>query len=411
MIYLIVSIEGGGNVPPVLNVVKQLLNKGHQVILLSEPWYKNLAESTGAKFMAFKEHFTKTDRTKDIFEDWKDKRNAFENVSFGPAEVLVRETIDAITHFKADVLLVDVVLPPALIAGEYMKIPTVCLFHMPEYLPASNRPPGGLGLVPGKGVLGRLRDKFLGMVFEKIFNKYLSKINAIRESLNLPKQKNVSDLFRNATLRLIQSSEAFDIPIMPKPANVLYTGPVLDDPDWVAAWQNPFEPDDKRPLVVVSLSSTFQNQKKQVANCIAALGTLNVRGLVTLGLAMETENFVTPANVKLVANASHAQVFPQADCVLCHGGHGTVMRALANGVPIVCMPMGRDQDDNAAKLVLYNLGIKISPTDDAAKISKAILKILNNPSYKQNAQAKGVQIVQDSKKDILVDALENIRNR
>jgi UDP:flavonoid glycosyltransferase YjiC (YdhE family) len=126
---------------------------------------------------------------------------------------------------------------------------------------------------------------------------------------------------------------------------------------------------------------------------------------------METEKFFAPPNVKLIANASHAQVFTHADCVICHGGHGTVMRALANGLPIVCMPMGRDQDDNAAKLVLHHLGIKISPKANVAKISKAISKILNNPSYKQNAQAKGAQIVQDSKKDILVDALENIRNR
>jgi UDP:flavonoid glycosyltransferase YjiC (YdhE family) len=156
MNFLIVTIEGGGNVPPVLNLTKQLLNRGHGVTILGEPWFKTLVENAGARFVAFKEHFIKTDRTKDMFEDWKDKNNGFENVIFGPAEIVVRETIDNINQYRPDVLIVDVVIPAGLIAGEAMKIPTACLFHMPEYLPGPNRPPGGLGLIPGNNVFVKL---------------------------------------------------------------------------------------------------------------------------------------------------------------------------------------------------------------------------------------------------------------
>lgn len=405
---LIVTIEGGGNVPPVLNLTQQLIRSGHAVTILSEPWFKELVEGTGATFTAFTEYFTKTDRTQDMFQDWKNKNNGFENVIFGPAEIVVRETIRAIQEHQPDVLVADVVLPAALIAGESQKIPSVCLFHMPEYLPGSNRPPGGLGLVPGKGLFGKLRDKLLGKVFDKIFNKYLPKINAIRKSLDLPAQKNVADFFRHCDLRLIQTSEAFDFPILPTPKNVVYTGPVLDDPDWVQEWQNPFSSGDKRPLVVVAMSTTFQNQQQAIQNCIDGLAQLDVRGLVTLGIAMENEVFRIPDNVKVVKDASHAQVFPQADCVVTHAGHGTVMRALANGVLMVCMPMGRDQGDNSAKVAYHGTGIKLSPKASANSIRKAVQQILDQPNYRHHAKKLGERIVADSKKDNIVGAIERV---
>jgi len=37
-------------------------------------------------------------------------------------------------------------------------------------------------------------------------------------------------------------------------------------------------------------------------------------------------------------------VFPLADLVITHAGHGTLMRALSHGLPLVCLPMGRDQN-------------------------------------------------------------------
>ena len=408
MKYLIVTIDGGGNLPPVFNLIRKLVNDNHTVSVLGEPWMKELVENSGAIFSPFTEYFVKTDRKKDIYEDWKNRNNTFDNVTFGPMEAVVKETIANIRANNTDVLIADVLLPAALIAGEAMKIPSVCIFHTPEYLPAYNRPPGGLGLVPGQGFLGKTRDRLLGKVFEIVFNKYLTRLNRIRKSLNLPKFKNVTDIFRNADLRLIMTSAAFDFPIEPLPANVKYVGPVLDDPDWVSSWQNPWPSNDKRPLVVVGLSSTFQNQKQVITNCIEALGKLDVRGLVTLGLAMENEIFIAPENVKVIAGASHADIFPHVDCVITHAGHGTVMRALANGVPMVCLPMGRDQDDNAAKVVYHKAGIRLTAKSDPEKIVNAVRKVLNEPNYKKQARIIGDKILVDFRNGNIILELKKL---
>lgn len=403
---LLVTIEGGGNMPPVLSLIRQLVDRGHRVTVLAEPCLKELILKAGATFVAFKAYFTRTDRNEDIFQDWKSRNNSFENIIFGPARMVVQETLENIKTCKADVLVVDVLLFPGLMAGEVAGIPRVALFHFPEYLPGPNRPPGGMGLTPGRHAPGRIRDRLLGKVFTMVFNKWRWGINSIRRDLQLSAVKNTVDVLYNADLRIIQTSRDFDFPITPAPANVRYAGPVLDDPDWVQAWENPWE--DNRPLVVVSFSSTFQNQRKAIDNCIEALRKLDVRGLVTLGPAMEHERFTVPANVKVISNGSHAQIFPHAACVVTHAGHGTIMRALSNHVPLVCLPMGRDQDDNAARVAYRKVGISLSPRSRAARISKAISKVLQDNSYKENARRLGEIIVADSKAGSIVSDLEEL---
>lgn len=403
---LVVTIEGGGNMPPVLNLIRQLVDRGHRVTVMCEPCQKESVGRTGATSILFREYFTRTDRNVDISEDWKSKNNFFENVIFGPAQVVVRETLENIKSCKADLLIVDVLLLPGLIAGEAAGIPRVALFHFPEYLPGPNRPPGGLGLAPGRNVIGRIRDRFLGKVFDMVFNKWRGKINTIRKDLHLPAVGNTTDILHKADMRIIQTSRTFDFPILPVPLNVCYSGPVLDDPDWVLPWENPW--DDDRPLVVVSLSSTFQNQKKAIGNCIQALGALDVQGLVTLGPAMEAEQFTVPENVKVISNGSHAQIFPHAACVVTHAGHGTVMRALSNHVPLVCLPMGRDQDDNAARVVHHKAGIGLSPRAGARRIRQAVSKILQDNSYKENARRLGEKIIADAGSGDIISELERL---
>ncbi|MFD2203352.1 glycosyltransferase [Shivajiella indica] len=409
--YLFVTIDGGGNIPPVLGLANGLRERGHQVTILTEPCLEPVITSLGLNFISFKEYFTRTDRKEDICKDWNAtlfNQPTFDNILFGPAEIVIKETLQAIKKTDAGILVMDVLLPPGLIAGEICNIPRVILFHMPEYMPGPNRPPGVMGLTPGKGIFGRFRDRVLMKVFNIKLNSYLPKINKIRAFYELQPLKNLSDLLHGADLRLIQTTELFDFPIKPVPKNVRYIGPILDDPDWANEWENPWTEDDSNPLIVISLSTTFQNQAAVIQSCIDALSGIKVRGLVTLGLAMEDELFSLPENVKLIKSAPHSQVFPHSDAVITHGGHGTIMRALSFGLPIICLPMGRDQKDNAAKVVHHGLGLKLSKKSSPKDITRAIHEILENPSYRSKAKKMGMAILEDCKAERGIMELEKL---
>ena len=409
--FLFVTIDGGGNIPPMLGLARRLAERGHRVRVLTEPCLQEPVASLGMEPICFTRYFTRTDRKVDIIKDWNASLfsdPSMDNIVFGPSETIVAETYQALEADHTDVLVADCLLPTSLIAAEALNIPGVIVFHMPEYMPGPNRPPGVMGLLPGKGLLGRWRDRLLNNIFQRFLNKYRPLVNDVRAQYQLSPLERVADLLDRAERRFIQTSRAFDFPIEPAPENVRYTGPVLDDPDWVKPWENPWPANDTRPLVVVSLSSTFQNQLPVIKRCVEAIGRLEVRGLVTLGPAIDREQVKTPENVVVVASAPHAQIFPQADLVITHAGHGTIMRALANGLPLICLPMGRDQGDNAAKVAWHGAGIKLSAKAGSRHIRRAITRILQEQSYRDNAARLRKHILADAKQEIGVEELESL---
>jgi MGT family glycosyltransferase len=383
---LFVTIDGGGNLPPVLGLAKEMSEKGYMVSVLSEPCMEDLIKDLGYHFISFKRHFTRKDRKEDIFKDWNVSpinNPVLKNIVFGPSRVLAEETMEAIRVTDARLLVADILLPTALIAAEASRIPGVLAFHMPEYFPGPNRPPGMFGIKPATGVITRFRDKLLTRLFHQKLNGFLPSINETRSSFNLSPLERTIDLIHGADLRLIQTLEIFDFPIDPKPSNVRYTGPYLNDPDWTSSWDNPWSDKDRRPLVVISLSSTYQNQYAAIQSAIDALKGQEIRGLVTVGPAIEKERFTVPENVVVMDSAPHSSVFPLASLVITHAGHGTIMRALSQGLPLICLPMGRDQNDNAIKVQHHGCGIVLSAKAGPDKILAAIQKILADDSFKQ----------------------------
>lgn len=88
-----------------------------------------------------------------------------------------------------------------------------------------------------------------------------------------------------------------------------------------------------------------------------------------------------PANVLIHDLLPHGAVLPHAAAVVTHAGHSTVMAALADGVPMVCMPMGRDQHSNAARVAALGVGSTISSDASSTEIRDALHEVLSNESY------------------------------
>jgi UDP:flavonoid glycosyltransferase YjiC (YdhE family) len=140
------------------------------------------------------------------------------------------------------------------------------------------------------------------------------------------------------------------------PKHVRYVGPILDDPQWAEPWHAPWPDGNHDPLVLVGLSSTFQDQAPVLRSVVKALAGLRVRALITLGEMLPEGEVLSTGSVVVVRSAPHGEILRQASLLITHCGHGTTLKALAAGVPIVCMPMGRDQNDTAARVVHASAG-------------------------------------------------------
>ena len=133
--------------------------------------------------------------------------------------------------------------------------------------------------------------------------------------------------------------------------------PRLDDPVWAGEWTAPAGDD---PLVLVGLGADFQDQEGLLRRIVVAVGELPVRAVVTTGQGIDPGSIQAPANVQIVRAAPHSEVLREAALAITHcGRYGVTIKALAAGVPLVCLPMGRDQLDVAARVVHAGAGVRL----------------------------------------------------
>ena len=129
--------------------------------------------------------------------------------------------------------------------------------------------------------------------------------------------------------------------------------------------------------------------------------------LVTTGPALDPGAITAPPNVdRRACRAALARCWPHAAAVVTHGGHGTVVRALAAGVPMVVLPHGRDQADNAVRVTARGAGIKLSRGAKPQRIAKAVQRVLANPDMRLNAEQLGEAVRRDAAAGRLVAELE-----
>ncbi len=109
--------------------------------------------------------------------------------------------------------------------------------------------------------------------------------------------------------------------------------------------------------------------------------------VVTLGKALEGLRLQPSANVTILPSAAHDDILAKARVVVTHGGHGTVMRSLSHGVPLVVLPMGRDQNDNAARVDYHGAGLRLDLAASLQTIGEAVQRVLSEPSFAERAVA------------------------
>ena len=413
MRYLFALVDGGGTVPPELGAVRRLVERGHRVAVLAEDSMADDVAATGAEMIPWRTATNRASRRPedDPYRDWECKTplqlmNRLLDTQFvGPAAAYADDVGAAIAHHRPDLVVCSMFALGAMIGAEAAAVPFDVLLPNCYLAPAPGMPPFGLGLRPATGPLGRARDRAIGAVHERLWGKGVPGINELRVRFGLEPISEFFDQLGRARRVLVLTSSDFDFPAR-LPDNVRYVGPVLDDPVWAAShWTLP--PGDE-PLVLVGLSSTFQDQHGTLRRIVSGLADLPVRAVVTTGPAIDPADVEAPARIHVVRSAPHSQVLAHAAAVVTHGGHGTVVRALAAGVPLVVMHHGRDQADNAVRVTSRGAGLSVRRSAAPSKIAGAVRRVIDDPSFADNAERLGASLRRDAAGGHLVAELEDV---
>lgn len=375
-------------------IAAALLARGHGVRVVGPRGRRDSYESLGARFEAYEhapEHDAGAPET-DIVRDWEARTplGAFarmrDNLMFGPALAFAREVEAAIARERPAGAVIDYMLTGAAAGARSACVPAAALVHNVYPLPVAGVPPFGLGLAPARGPAGRLRDRVLGRVALRPFAVGLDTLNEARRELGLPDVAQLGALMDDFAAVLVAVPREFDLAAgAPRPSAVRFVGHMAP-PASRQTWQGPWPPDDPRPLVLVSLSTTFMDQRALAARILKALGGMNVRALFTAGPALRLDDLPVPDNVVVAGFVPHDAVMRQASAVVTHAGLGTVAAALCAGVPLVCIPSGRDQPDNAVRVVEAGAGVRLRGGAPPARIRSAIERALTDPGLRAGAR-------------------------
>ena len=415
--FLFATTDGGGSVPPDMSVARALAGAGHDVRVMADRVLAPDVAATGAEHIPWTRAPQRPDLAPEsiLVRDWDAKspqeafRRTLDGFMTGPADRFAADVRAELQGRPADVVVANFFLFGAQIGAEAEGVARAVLIPNLFAMPGWGIPPIGPGLKPMRGPVGRLRDGVLGKMTTKLFDHGLDDLNAARRANGRPQLDHTLDQFTEADRLLILTSRAFEFDQYAPPAKVRFCGPRLDDPAWAGNDWTP--PSGDEPLVLVGLSSTFQDHGDLLQRVVDGLGALPVRGLVTSGPAIDPDEIRAPANVTVVRSAPHSEVLKHAAAVVTHAGHGTVIKTLAAGVPQVCLPLGRDQLDNAARVDHHGAGLRLKPKADAATIARAVQRVIDDPSFAQNARRLAAAIADDLTEDRAVEELEELATR
>jgi UDP:flavonoid glycosyltransferase YjiC (YdhE family) len=151
------------------------------------------------------------------------------------------------------------------------------------------------------------------------------------------------------------------------------------------AWDVPGAlPELRKPLVYLTLGTVAFGKTTVLRAAIDGLATLPVQVLVALGPGDPAELGSVPDNVRVYGFVPQARVLPQADLVVHHGGTGTVLGALAAGLPQLVLPQGADQFVNAELLSAQGVGHALTDIT-AAAVAEHAGQLLADPTYREAA--------------------------
>ncbi|WP_432994598.1 glycosyltransferase [Dactylosporangium sp. CA-233914] len=286
-----------------------------------------------------------------------DSNTLYRHLFLGDVAGMARDVADLAAACGAELIVADVMMPGGALAAELRNLPFVSLSCCP---------------VP---TLSAYRT-FIAAHTVAAFDPA-----STRTALGLPAGgRNLLGL-TSATLHLIPTTDA--VAGHPElPAEVALVGPLVAEP-------GPRREPDGPPVVVVAASThTLESlgarsfvQERYLAAAVAALGGLDVTGLVT-----RQPQGTPPANVRFLGAAPHDALFDAAAAVVTHGGWGTVSKALVRGLPMVLVPLSGDQPYIAGRCADLGLGLALdAETVTAAGLRDAVRAVVEEPRFRKAA--------------------------
>jgi MGT family glycosyltransferase len=363
-----------GHAFPMIALGRALAARGHDVTLQTWRRWQADVEAEGMTFAPAPEY--------QVFPSGPEPLDFYEAVVHATAD-----TLPLLRELRPEVVVADILtLAPAL-AAEREDVP--CATLIPHVHPHGDHdfPIYSLGARMPRTELGRAFWRRAQRLIERGLERGRQELNQTRARLDLPPLAHVHggisrDLALVATFPQLEYPRAGGSPGDRWSPNTHVVGPLMWEPPSRAVEPPPGE----LPLVLVAPSTAQDSEHRLLLAALRGLADAPVRVLATWNRRLPPRPLPVPPNAHVVEWLSYARTMPRCDVVVCHAGHGTLVRALACGCPVVACPATGDMNENAARLAWAGAGVRVPRRFATPRTLRlAVERVLTEPSIRARA--------------------------
>jgi len=381
---------GTGHINPMTALARRLRERGHEVVLFGIADIEDRVRATGTEFweIGATDYPSGTlqalDRRLGELKGLASFRFTVERVK-NTARMVLRDGPEAVRRARVEALLVDEADMGGSVA-EYLGLPFVSVAFFPPLIQDSRIPPFCFSWGVGRGPLSRLRNRAGMRLLSTIAAPIYSVVNKQRRVWGLKPLNRSTDAL-SPLAQIAQLPKALEFEVGELPSFLHYTGPFVDARMRTRV-EFPWELLDGRPVVYASLG-TLQNGSEDIFRTIAAAcAGLDAQLVMSLGGGLDPERVGSLQGDPLVVRyAPQLEIVKRAAAVITHAGLNTVLESLAEGVPLVCLPLGNDQPGVAARVAARGAGLVVSRIGlTVERLRTAVRAVLEKDVYRRSAQ-------------------------
>jgi MGT family glycosyltransferase len=349
--------SGGGNLPPSLGVARVLTERGHHVAFAGRPEMVPRVKTAGFRAIELTEAYAQVERYP--------QGSFLTRMSCYLTSPAVEAQVKAVVTAEApDLVLIDAMFPAALAQAPSFGRPSGVFVHT--------------------------------FVFRQLdmWRRMIATLDGMRKQAGFAGLPELDDLWRPRERIISTSLASFDAPAAAGWDTVRHTGPVLEDEKFAVPTILPWGDDDPTPLVLVSFSTGFEQRNvDKLQRTLDALAPLPVHVVATTGGIVAPNELASPENAIVLNYAAHDPILRRAALIVTHGGHGTAMRALRHGVPMVVIPgLAGDQPFVAAAVAEWGAGRALAGDAEMPSIRSAAQDVLADAAYRANARQRSAML-------------------
>ncbi|MGA9370245.1 MAG: nucleotide disphospho-sugar-binding domain-containing protein [Solirubrobacterales bacterium] len=365
---LVAAFGDPGHAFPAIALARELGRRGHEVLVETWERWREAVEAEGLAFTGAQEYTVFPPPGPDMPDG---------QTAAAAAAALAR----LMAGFEPDLVVSDILTLAPTLAAEVAGVPHATLIPHVYPVQQPGMPLYSLGLRPPRTAIGRMGWRATGPLLEMGLRRGREELNETRGRLGLAPLER----FHGGISELLAIVATFPQLEYPRrwPAHVRVSGPLLFELEG----EDVEIPEADGPLVLIAPSTSQDPECELLRVALDGLADEPVRVLATTNRHRPERPIAVPANAKLVDWILYSQAMPAADVVICHGGHGTVARALAAGKPLLICPSVGDMGENAARVAWSGTGLSV-PRHLLSRraIRLATRRLLGEPAYQARAR-------------------------